>query len=569
MRLLTLCFLMLYSALAAAVFGPPQAAFLPAEKAFVLTHQRLASGEHLLDWRIAPGYYLYKERMAFGGLPASQQPVLPDGVEHEDEFFGVQPIYRDQLQVLLPAEASGLVQLKWQGCADAGLCYPPQAFTLDLGGTANPAPGGEAEDQSIARDLQQRSLLWSMAAFFGLGLLLAFTPCSLPMLPILAGVVVGSGARTGRSLMLAGSYVLSMALVYAAMGVLAALLGANLQAWLQHPVLLASFAGLFVLLALPMFGVFELQLPAAVRDRLEQAGTRHKGGSLAGAGLMGLFSGLLIGPCMTAPLAGALLYIGQSGNALHGALVLFAMGVGIGLPLMLLVTVGNRFLPRPGAWMNLVKGVFGALFLGLALWIVEPLLDPVLWLALAGLLTLAMAIVCGCKLGTPLLRTGLGAPLGLWAVLMLVGAAAGGASPLQPLAVFAGTASAGIAPETAPAKVSSVADLERELQQAAAQGQWTLLHYTADWCVNCKVLEREILHHPVALQVLQGVRVLAVDVTQDNDQSRALLARHGVVGPPTMVWLGPDGQERREYRVTGLIKRDVFIQRWATAKERG
>ncbi len=564
MRLLTLWFLLLYSTLASAIFSPATPEFLPAEKAFVLTHERLASGEHLLDWRIAPGYYLYKDRIEFGSLPDDQRPEMPAGTEHEDEYFGVQDIYRDQVQVILPSSASGLIALKWQGCADAGLCYPPQSMTLDLGGTVD-----QSEDQTIAQNLQQRSLLLSIAAFFGLGLLVAFTPCSLPMLPILAGVVVGSGARTARSLMLAGSYVLSMSLVYAAMGVLAALLGANLQAMLQHPALLVGFSALFIVLALPMFGLFELQLPAGLRDRLERAGARHKGGSLAGAGLMGLFSGLLIGPCMTAPLAGALLYIGQSGNALHGALVLFAMGLGIGLPLMLLVTVGNRFLPRPGAWMNLLKGVFGVMFLAMALWIVAPLLSPSLWLGLLGLLALSAAIACVHKLQNSLLRTSLAAPLGLWAVLMIIGAAAGATSVWQPLNIFTGGPAAQPTTQQDLARTSTPADLDNQLQQSATQGQWTLLHYTADWCVNCKVLEREILHHPDAMQALKGVRVVAVDVTHDNPATRALMARHGVVGPPTMVWIAPDGQEYRPLRITGLIKRDAFIQRWNTTKERG
>ena len=240
----------------------------------------------------------------------------------------------------------------------------------------------EAPDQALASGLQQRALGWSLLVFFGLGLLLAFTPCSLPMLPILAGLIVGSGATPKRGFALASSYVVSMALVYAAMGVLAALPGANLQAWLQNPWLLGSFAAIFVLLALPMFGFFELQLPVAVRDRLENVSRNQRGGSLIGAGVLGALSGLLVGPCMTAPLAGALLYIAQSGNALHGGLILFAMGIGIGVPLLLLVTVGNRFLPKPGAWMNLLKGIFGFLFLATALLMLRPVLDESLWVGL-------------------------------------------------------------------------------------------------------------------------------------------------------------------------------------------
>ena len=348
MRLLITLLLACIAGLAQAqTVGDPfaQADFLPANKAFVFSSETLASGQTRLHWKIADRYYLYQKRFKFDGLDATFQPALPEGQAHSDEFFGATQVYRDNVELLIPAGASGHVKVTWQGCADAGLCYPPQSQTVDLGGQAPVAGQTQAQDQSLAASLQQRSLGWSLLLFFGLGLLLAFTPCSLPMLPILAGLVVGSGASAGRGFAVAGSYVISMALVYAGLGVLAALLGANLQALLQQPWLLGSFAALFVVLSLPMFGFFELQLPAALRDRLETAGRGRKGGSLLGAGILGALSGLLVGPCMTAPLAGALLYIAQSGNAVEGGMVLFVMGVGIGMPLLLLVTVGSRFLP--------------------------------------------------------------------------------------------------------------------------------------------------------------------------------------------------------------------------------
>jgi thiol:disulfide interchange protein DsbD len=369
--------------------------FLPANQAFIFTSERLASGETRLYWQIAEGYYLYQQRLRFEGLNKEQQPVLPTGEDHHDEYFGQQQVYRQALELTIPASASGQIKVGWQGCADAGLCYPPQSEPVSVasgnGQPANAQVGDQAEDQALASGLAQRSLALSLLAFFGLGLLLAFTPCSLPMLPILAGVVVGSGARPARGFALAGVYVLSMALIYAGLGVVAALLGSNLQSTLQQPWLLGSFAVLFVLLSLPMFGFFELQLPGFLRDRLEKAGRQRHGSSLLGASVLGALSGLMIGPCMTAPLAGALLYIAQSGNALHGALVLFVMGLGMGLPLLLLVTVGTRFLPKPGAWMNLVKGLFGFLLLGTALIMIRPLIADVLWLALFGVLLIVVA----------------------------------------------------------------------------------------------------------------------------------------------------------------------------------
>ena len=551
-----------------------KADFLPANKAFVFTSEPLPSGETRLHWQITDQYYLYKKRFKFDGLDAAQTPVLPQGQEHSDEFFGATQVYRNSLELLIPAGASGQVKVSWQGCADAGLCYPPQSQTVDLGGTQPAAEQGQAQDQSLASSLQQRSLGWSLLLFFGLGLLLAFTPCSLPMLPILAGLVVGSGASPGRGFAVAGSYVLSMALVYASLGVLAALLGANLQALLQQPWLLGSFAALFVLLALPMFGFFELQLPGALRDRLESAGRGRKGGSLIGAGVLGALSGLLVGPCMTAPLAGALLYIAQSGNAVQGGLVLFTLGVGIGMPLLLLVTVGSRFLPKPGGWMNLMKGLFGFLFLGTALLLVRPVLDESLWLALWGVLLLIVAGSLWQQAQQFLRVKALFAPLGLlaglWGSLMLIGAAGGSTDPWQPLQVYTAKTVAGSPSQTAHdafITVNNPADLERELAAAKAQGQWVMLDYYADWCVSCKVMEKKVFGQPQVMQALNGVRLLRLDVTDDTVASRDLLSRYQVPGPPTFIWIGPNGIERRAQRITGEVNAETFLNNWQATRE--
>ncbi|MBS5839302.1 MAG: protein-disulfide reductase DsbD [Pseudomonas sp.] len=551
-----------------------KADFLPANKAFVFTSEPLPSGETRLHWQITDQYYLYKKRFKFDGLNAAQTPVLPQGQEHSDEFFGATQVYRDSLELLIPAGANGQVKVSWQGCADAGLCYPPQSQTVDLGGTQPAAEQGQAQDQSLASSLQQRSLGWSLLLFFGLGLLLAFTPCSLPMLPILAGLVVGSGASPGRGFAVAGSYVISMALVYASLGVLAALLGANLQALLQQPWLLGSFAALFVLLALPMFGFFELQLPGALRDRLESAGRGRKGGSLIGAGVLGALSGLLVGPCMTAPLAGALLYIAQSGNAVQGGLVLFTLGVGIGMPLLLLVTVGSRFLPKPGAWMNLMKGLFGFLFLGTALLLVRPVLDESLWLALWGVLLLMVAGSLWQQAQQFLRVKALFAPLGLlaglWGSLMLIGAAGGSTDPWQPLQVYTAKTVAGSPSQTAHdafITVNNPADFERELAAAKAQGQWVMLDYYADWCVSCKVMEKKVFGQPQVMQALNGVRLLRLDVTDDTVASRDLLSRYQVPGPPTFIWIGPNGIERRAQRITGEVNAETFLNNWQATRE--
>ncbi|AMQ81774.1 protein-disulfide reductase DsbD [Pseudomonas glycinae] len=574
MRHFFLFFALLISSLAQAGNDPfaSKPEFLPVDKAFVLTSERLDSGETQLFWQIADGYYLYQKRLKFDGLATQNVPALPEGESHSDEYFGEQPVYRQGLELKIPPAAQGQIKVSYQGCADAGLCYPPQTRVIDLGGKAA-ATTDEAPDQALASGLQQHSLGWSLLVFFGLGLLLAFAPCSLPMLPILAGMVVGSGATPRRGFALAGSYVVCMALVYAAMGVIAALLGANLQAWLQNPWLLGTFAAVFVVLALPMFGFFELQLPVALRDRLEHASRSQRGGSLIGAGILGALSGLLVGPCMTAPLAGALLYIAQSGNALHGGLILFALGIGIGVPLLLLVTVGNRFLPKPGAWMNLLKGVFGFLFLATALLMLRPVLDPSLWLGLCGALLLIAAYSAWKQsdgFGRVAQLFGAGSLLlGLWGSLLVVGAAGGSDDPYQPLQVYSAGRVGTAAPNGHEAftTIKDPAALQRELDAARAQGQWVLLDYYADWCVSCKVMEKQVFGQARVMQALSDVRLLRLDVTADNAASRELLGRYKVPGPPSFVWIGADGEERRSQRITGEVDADTFLQRWTTTRD--
>ncbi|RJX77928.1 protein-disulfide reductase DsbD [Pseudomonas sp. LS-2] len=578
MRKLLVLILLLFPLLAQALpggdlFKKPD--FLPVGQAFMFSSERLESGETRLYWQIAEGYYLYQKRLKFEGLSVNQQPVLPAGDEHNDEYFGQQHVYRQGLELVIPASATGQVKVGWQGCADAGLCYPPQSQVVVLGSANAQVIDGQAPDQALASTLQERSLGWSLLIFFGLGLLLAFTPCSLPMLPILAGVVVGSGARPRRNFALASVYVLSMALIYAGLGVVAALLGSNLQSTLQQPWLLGSFAGLFVLLSLPMFGFFELQLPGFLRDRLEHAGRQRQGGSLVGAGVLGALSGLMVGPCMTAPLAGALLYIAQSGNALHGALVLFVMGLGIGLPLLLVVTVGNRLLPKPGAWMDLVKGVFGFLLLGTALIMIRPLLAETLWLALFGVLLLTVAFSAIVQTRSlkraSLICSPVGLVLGLWGVMMLVGAAGGSDDPWQPLKVYSGSRTDASSSERHDAftTIRDPAALDRELAAASSDGQWVLIDYYADWCVSCKIMEKNVFGKADVIQALNGVRLLRLDVTADNDASGELLKRYQVPGPPTMLWLGPDGSERRERRITGEVDDRQFIDQWQTTREHG
>lgn len=560
------------------LFGPRSQTtsdFLPVERAFAFDQTRLADGQVRLHWRISPGYYLYRDRLRIEGAPSA--PKLPQGEEHSDAFFGNSTIYRDDLEIVLSPGSANSLQVNWQGCADAGLCYPPQHQTVALQAGVSSMPvtsdSEVAADQGFAAQLEHSGLAYGLALFFSLGLLLAFTPCSLPMLPILASVVVGSGARTWRSALLAGSFVLSMALVYAAMGTLAAALGTNLQAWLQQPWLIGSFAALFVILALPMFGFFELQLPSALRQRLDAAGQQRKGGSLGGAAALGVLSGLLVGPCMTAPLAGALLYIAQSGDLLLGASVLFALGLGMGLPLILVVLFGQRWLPRPGAWMDAVKGLFGFLLLASAWLLLRPLLDSMIWLGLGGalLLTFGWAALETAR-NLPRRRTAAGAAgvtAILWGAAMLLGAAGGADDPLQPLKVYGAVRASATTPSNGFVTLRTPAELDAQLQEAKAQQQWVVLDYSADWCVSCKVIERQVFEQPDVQQALKGARLLRLDITADGPDSRALLRHYRVPGPPSILWIGPDGSERRGQRITGEISRVDFLERWQRTRSNG
>lgn len=565
-----------------------QTGFLPPEQAFRLSVSELGDGQVRLRWDIRDGYYLYRKNIKIAAEPAGSvpPPAMPAGKTIHDEFFGESEVYYQRLELLVRAGQARRLALSWQGCAEAGLCYPPQHRVVELSGggqavktatagLAGTAPAAPAlgEDQALAARLAQSGVGWVLLAFFGLGLLMTFTPCVLPMVPILSSLIVGSGATPRRGLVLALAFVLPMALTYAALGALAASMGANLQAALQTPWALGLFAALFILLALAMFGVYELQLPAALRDRLAMASQRQRGGTLGGAAAMGVLSALLVGPCMTAPLAGALLYISDSGDVLKGGLALLAMGLGMGVPLLLVGALGAKLLPRPGLWMNRVKAVFGFLLLGMAIWFLDRVLPPAASLALWGAWLFAVAVGLltlsrpwRASPGQWTLR-GAAALLGLWAAAMLIGAAAGQSDPLRPLAfVSSAAAPATDMEQLGFVTVRDVRALQQGLDEAARQGRWALVDYYADWCVACKEIEHKVFGDPLVRQALAGMTLLRPDVTESGPDSAALLASRQVIGPPTLLLIGPDGQERRAQRIVGALSPDAFLERLSQAR---
>lgn len=566
----------------------------------------------LIDAEIADGHYVYRHSLQLvDGNGQDAALALPDGIARHDDFFGDTEVYLGGLLPLrFPMSIAAPVTLHWQGCSEKGICYPPQTLDVVLPRTkpnvqgsgvqrsmdtatsktlptTNIARGASisnpqdmAEDERAAHRLGSLSPLAGGLLFLGFGLLLAFTPCTLPMIPIVSGMIVGSQAKPRRALMLSLSYVLAMASTYAAVGVVAGLMGANLQAALQSPWLLGSFAGLFILLAASLFGMFELQLPTGLMNRLNAAGEDRAGGSLTGAALLGFISALLVGPCMTAPLAGALLYIGQTGSALIGGIALFALGLGMGLPLLAIAVFGSRFLPRPGAWMVRVRMAFGFVMTGMAVLMLSRFLSANVTLLLWAIWTLSVAFglfaltqAVGQRTQQAwILRFG-ACLIALWGTLMLVGAASGGYSVLRPLEQlqFAGATElpgqANIKPSTAVEyiQVKSIEDVDARIAEASVRGQWTMIDFYADWCVSCHVIERNVFGDSRVSSRLAAMQVLRPDVTRNDDADQALMEHWGVRGPPTILLIGPDGTERRAQRTTGEVNVKNFVARLDSA----
>lgn len=595
-RALLAAFLLAAAGAAAAqgLLGPAsnQDQFLDVDKAFVFAAVADGGERVLLDWQIAPGYYLYRHRVsAKTATPgfALGAIAMPDGHKKTDEFFGDVEVYYDILSATVPVTrpegaSSFELAVTYQGCADAGLCYPPVTKTVQIElpppGTAPKSaatdPGGSApmvsEQDRLSSLISGGSLLAIMASFFGFGLLLAFTPCVLPMIPILSGIIAGQGASATprRSFTLSVVYVLGMALTYTIAGAVFAAAGQQAQAFFQQPWIIICFAALFVVLALAMFGLYDFKIPSALETRLAGLSGRQKSGSLVGTAVMGALSALVVTACVAPPMVAALAVIGQTGDVLRGALALFAMAIGMGFPLLLVGVAGGRYLPRAGGWMATVKALFGVLFLGVAVWMLERVLPGSATLALWALI----AIVAGYYFGGfgrssadgaawPLVARGLGLAAIVWGVLMMVGAAAGGHDPLQPLrgTSLPGLAARGGASSETPLPfrmVGSVEDLDRELEAATAAGKPAMLDFYADWCVSCKEMEKYTFSDPEVQKDLAGFVLLKADVTANNGAHQALFKRFGVYGPPTTAFFAAKGGECRPFRLVGFVKADDF-----------
>ena len=566
--------------------------FLKPDQAFVLTAESESADRVTLRWQIAKDYYLYKDKVLVAtSSPAAKlgAPELPPGKTKHDEYFGEQVVYYDELVANVPvSRRSSLTELPlevtYQGCAEAGLCYPPIrkqiSVTLPPVSTAKAASdaapsdrSGEttprrSEQDSIADRVRSGSLLGVLVFFFVTGLGLAFTPCVLPMVPILSGIIVGAGGERplsrGRAFSLSIAYVLGMALMYTVAGALFALAGQQAQAFFQKPWIIALFAALFVWLALSMFGLYTLQMPAAIQTRISSMSDRQKQGTLAGSAIMGALSSLIVTACVAPALVGALAVIGQGGDAVRGASALFAMSLGMGVPLLVVGASAGQLLPRVGPWMDAVKAVFGVMLLGVAVWMIGRLLPGqitlALWAVLAFvsgycLLTLGGREVRG---GADAVRRGVGALAIVYGVLMLIGALAGRSDPLQPLAGLGAGGERSASEHVSFTRVKTVAELEQQLAAASAAGRPVMLDFYADWCVSCKEMERYTFTDPGVQAEFARALLLQADVTANDDADQALLKHFGILGPPTIVFFGSDGRERSEYRIVGFKPADEF-----------
>ena len=554
--------------------------FLPPEQAFKVSARVLDSGHAEVLLRIAPGYYVYRDSFRFDAEGASLGPadIPPGKVKFDENFQKNVETYRGDLRIQLPlTQATGAFKLSVvsQGCADAGLCYPPMTTLLALDATkpaaADSSPAvaraglplaaaGAPPTEALFDRVLRAGHLWQvLGVFFGLGLLLTFTPCVLPMLPILSSLIVGVEQQPSRlrGLLLAAAYALGMALVYTALGVAAGLAGEGFAAALQTSWAIGGFALLLVVFSLSMFDVYQLRMPERFTGHMTTHCNRLPAGRVAGVFVMGGVSALIISPCVTAPLAGALLFISQSGDVWLGGSALFAMAAGMSVPLLLLGASAGRWVPKAGAWMHGVKRLFGVMMLAVALWVAQPILPIMAVLALWGLLLLFTGFLLqpfsAVSQHRHALRTALQRTLGLAAlalgVAQLVGAASGAQDPLRPLALLGGAAAVG-GPALRFAPVSDLAGLDMAL--SAAAGRPVMLDFYADWCVSCKEMERFTFHDAAVGARLQQAVLLKADVTANTEAQRALLRRFKLFGPPGTLFFDAHGQEIASARVVGF-----------------
>ena len=565
--------------------------FLDPALAFKPSARALDGKTNEVRFEIAKGYYLYRDKFRFAAEPASTRlgtPELPKGKEKQDETFGKIEVYYQEALLRIPVErnASGplalTLKITSQGCADAGICYPPQqqkvlvnlpdpatqpAAPAAQGASAADGDPSRNESGRIAQLLRNASFWLVMVSFFGFGLLLALTPCVFPMIPILSGIIVGSGKKGhgvshARGFVLSLAYVLGMAITYAAAGVAAGLTGTLLSAALQNPWVLGSFALIFVVLSFSMFGFYELQMPTFLQSKVSEEASHLKGGSLPGVAAMGALSAIIVGPCVAAPLAGALLYISQTGDALLGGTALFFMAFGMGAPLLAVGLSAGTLLPKSGPWMEAVKKAFGVILLGTAVWMISPVIPAVAQMLAWAVLLIVPAIYLHAldplppaARGWQRFWKGIGIIMLIVGAALLIGALAGSRDPLQPLSALRGRALAAEVRSLPFERVKTLAELDARLKQG---GRPAMLDFYADWCVSCKEMDRFTFSDPGVQARLKGWTLLQADVTANSDDDKALLQRFNLFGPPGIVIFNAQGKEIDGLRIVGFLEAPAF-----------
>lgn len=531
--------------------------FLPVEQAF---EAELRQGDVLtVSFNIQPGYYLYKHQFKVEPASALQQPInFPPAEAHVDEFFGETQIFRDYVEFevhLKPDLRAQSVTLQYQGCADAGLCYPPTKLDLSEQQSqpkTNPGPATPNSDNKGDElfNLQQQPMAWSLFLFFILGIGLAFTPCVFPMYPILSSIVIGDKPRTFKNaLWLSFIYVQGMAITYSLLGLLVALAGMQYQAYFQHPAVLIVLSAAFAVFALSMLGLYNIQLPGSWQTKLQAVSGKQRGGSILGVFFIGVISGLVASPCTTAPLSGALLYIAQSGDVVSGAAILYALSLGMGIPLIIFGVSGGKLLPKAGAWMNVVKHSFGWLLLAVVVVLLERLLatQQSFWLWVIYFIALTTFM------GQHLMTFKKWYARALLFILLTAGSTVGmywQVDKLQKAEQVHGLFYA----------VANSTELQQQLDQAQQAGEWVMLDLYADWCVACKEFEQYTFADEKVRRQLSAMRLLQADVTSNDKADQKLLNQFQVLGLPTVMFFSPGGEELREWRITGFKGADEFVR---------
>jgi thiol:disulfide interchange protein DsbD len=566
---------------------------LPVDDAFTMNARFDKPNELTVAWQIAPGYYLYRDKLSFttAGPIELGAANLPAGVAHTDDNFGAVDVFFDYVEAKVPfARASpNSVEIEltagFQGCKEDSICYPPgeQSMSLVLPATTEfpaalpPASSGNElvseQDQWLSR-IVNGSWWTLLGGFYVAGLLLSFTPCVLPMVPILSSIIAGQGGTvsTQRGFLLSLAYVLGMAATYTAAGAVAALAGSQVQALFQKPWLITLFAGMFVALALGMFGLFELQMPAAIQTRLANMANRQKGGTFVGTAVIGALTALIVTTCVAPPLIGALTFISQTGDVARGSGALFALSMGMGTPLLLVGASAGRLLPKVGPWMNTVKAGFGVMLIAVAIYMMDRVLPGAVTLVLWSLLVFLTGVFLGAFDALPAspsparrLAKGLGVLACLYGALLLIGATLGGDNPLRPIPQSAVRgSSAGMLAVTGSAEelefrsVETVAQLDTALGEARAAGQPVMLDFTAEWCISCKEMEEYTFPDSAVVGALEPFMLLRADVTDNNDDDKALLQRFRSFGPPTIAFFDAGGMERENYKLVGFVPAEKF-----------